>query len=95
MAIHHSILACGIPWIEEPDRLQSMGSYRVGHDWVTKTTNISIKINKNKLNSSPKSIKYREKVREEIINKIKEDKPPNQKTLPLITGMIKDMGTNY
>ena len=24
-----------IPWAEEPDRLQSMGSLRVGHDWVT------------------------------------------------------------
>ena len=24
-----------IPWMEEPGRLQSMGSQRVGHDWVT------------------------------------------------------------
>ena len=24
-----------IPWMEEPGRLQSMGSLRVGHDWVT------------------------------------------------------------
>ena len=24
-----------IPWTEEPGRLQSMGSWRVGHDWVT------------------------------------------------------------
>ena len=24
-----------IPWTEEPGRLQSMGSQRVGHDWVT------------------------------------------------------------
>ena len=24
-----------IPWTEEPDRLQSMGSLRVGHDWQT------------------------------------------------------------
>ena len=23
-----------IPWTEEPDRLQSMGSWRVGHDWA-------------------------------------------------------------
>ena len=23
----------GIPWAEEPGRLQSMGSQRVGHDW--------------------------------------------------------------
>ena len=35
MATHFSILAWRIPWIEEPDRLQSMGSQRVGHDRVT------------------------------------------------------------
>ena len=32
MAIHSSILAWRIPWIEEPDGLQFMGSQRVGHD---------------------------------------------------------------
>ena len=32
MAIHSSILAWKIPWTEEPDRLQSMGFQRVGHD---------------------------------------------------------------
>ena len=32
MATHSSILAWRIPWMEEPDRLQSMGSQRVGHD---------------------------------------------------------------
>ena len=31
-AIHSSTLAWKIPWTEEPDRLQSMGSQRVGHD---------------------------------------------------------------
>ena len=31
-AIHSSTLAWKIPWMEEPDRLQSMGSQRVGHD---------------------------------------------------------------
>ena len=34
MATHPSILAWRIPWTEEPDELQSMGSQRVGHDWV-------------------------------------------------------------
>ena len=34
--IHSSILAWRIPWIEEPGRLQSMGSWRVGHDWEMK-----------------------------------------------------------
>ena len=32
MATHPSILAWKIPWTEEPGRLQSMGSQRVGHD---------------------------------------------------------------
>ena len=35
MAPHSSTLAWKIPWMEEPSRLQSMGSLRVGHDWVT------------------------------------------------------------
>ena len=29
---HSSILAWRIPWTEEPGRLQSIGSQRVGHD---------------------------------------------------------------
>ena len=32
MATHSSTLAWKIPWTEKPDRLQSMGSQRVGHD---------------------------------------------------------------
>ena len=35
MAPHSSTPAWKIPWVEEPDRLQSMGSLRVGHDWAT------------------------------------------------------------
>ena len=35
MATHSSILAWRIPWIEEPGRLQSAGSQRVGNDWAT------------------------------------------------------------
>ena len=34
---HSSILAWRIPRTEEPGGLQSMGSQRVGHDWVTNT----------------------------------------------------------
>ena len=37
MATHSSILSWKIPWTEEPGRLLSMGSQRVGHDWVTNT----------------------------------------------------------
>ena len=32
MDTRSSILACEIPWTEEPGRLQSMGSQRVGQD---------------------------------------------------------------
>ena len=32
MEIHSSTIAWKTPWTVEPDRLQSMGSQRVGHD---------------------------------------------------------------
>ena len=32
MVTHSSMLAWRIPWTEKPDRLQSMGSQRVGHN---------------------------------------------------------------
>ena len=35
LAPHSSTLAWKIPWTEEPGGLQSMGSLRVRHDWVT------------------------------------------------------------
>ena len=35
MATHSSTIAWKIPWMEEPGRLQSTGSQRVGHDCVT------------------------------------------------------------
>ena len=35
MATHSSTLAWKIPWTEEPGGLQSIGSWRVGHDWTT------------------------------------------------------------
>ena len=37
MATHSSILTWRIPWTEGPSGLQSMGSQRVGHGWVTNT----------------------------------------------------------
>ena len=42
MVPHSSTLAWKIPWMEEPGRLQSMGSLRVGHDWAT---SLSLSIN--------------------------------------------------
>ena len=41
VATHSSILACKIPWTEEHS-LQSIGSQRVGHDWETNHTHLSI-----------------------------------------------------
>ena len=38
MATHSSILAWKIPWTEEPGRLQSTGSQRVGHDLAIEHT---------------------------------------------------------
>ena len=38
MVTHSSILTWRIPWIEEPGRLQSTGSQRVGHDLMTEHT---------------------------------------------------------
>ena len=36
MATHSNIIAWEIPWTEEPGRLPSMGSQRVGHNLATK-----------------------------------------------------------
>ena len=35
MTPHSSTLACKIPWMEEPGKLQSIVSLRVGHNWAT------------------------------------------------------------
>ena len=42
MATHSSILGWRIPWKEEPGRLQSKGSQRVGHDWATFTFSVGL-----------------------------------------------------
>ena len=38
MATHSSILVWKMPWTEEPGRVQSMGSQRVGQDRTTEHT---------------------------------------------------------
>ena len=43
MATHSSILPWRIPWSEESEELQSMGSQRVGHDWATNTFTNAVK----------------------------------------------------
>ena len=42
VAPYSSILAWRIPWTEEPGRLQSMGSQRVGHGWAHITSSVLI-----------------------------------------------------
>jgi len=51
MATHSSILACTIPWTEEPGGLQSMGSQGVGHNWVTENS-AGISLEKNQTQES-------------------------------------------
>ena len=51
MATHFSIIAWEIPWMEEPGRLQSMGSQRVRQDWATEHAHTDIQLDTE--NSSP------------------------------------------
>ena len=53
MATHSSTLAWKIPWVEEPGRLQSMGSLRVGHDWVTSLSLFTFMHGKGKWQPTP------------------------------------------
>ena len=54
MAIHSNTLAWKIPWTEDPDRLQSMGSQRVGHDWAT---SLSLSLYAKHQNQPPAKVK--------------------------------------
>ena len=57
MATHSSNLAVRISWTEEPGGPQSMGSQRVGHDWVTNIftyikwgwSSLKVQVNRHKL----------------------------------------------
>ena len=55
MATHSSTLAWRIPWIEEPDRLQSMGSQRVRRDWATERLHFSL-LKKKSQTEQPKTL---------------------------------------
>ena len=44
MATHSNTLAWKIPWVEEPGRLQSAWSQRVGHDWATELNWTDLKV---------------------------------------------------
>ena len=51
MTTYSSILAWRIPWAEDPGGLQSMGSQRVRHDWVTETHEMTLLLTINTHNS--------------------------------------------
>ena len=53
MAPNSSTLAWKLPWMEEPGRLQSMGSIRVGHDWATSLSLFSFMHWRRKWQSTP------------------------------------------
>ena len=40
IATHFSILACEIPWTQQPGGLQPVGSQIIGHDWPTNTSRV-------------------------------------------------------
>ena len=66
MATHSSILAWRIPWTEEPSGLQSTGSQRVGHDWVTSRSQPNCLVSKGKHRAVPEftlSISSKHKVK--------------------------------
>ena len=52
ITIHSSTIAWKIPWMEEPGRLQSMGSQRVGHDWAT-SLSLSAEIRRRQWHPTP------------------------------------------
>ena len=55
MAPHSSTLAWKIPWTEEPGRLQSMGSLRVRHYWVTSLLLFTFMHRRRKWQPTPRS----------------------------------------
>ena len=56
MATHSSTFAWKIPWMEEPGRLQSVGSQRVRHDWAI-SLSLSLLINRTpSIQSPPESL---------------------------------------
>ena len=54
MATRSSVLAWRIPWTGESSGLQSMGSPRVGHDWVTNTCVCTFPSSRQQVGSTPR-----------------------------------------
>ena len=61
MAIHSSTHASKIPWTEDPGRLQSMGSQRVGHDWVTSLSHGRFMLRFDRKQNSVKQLSFNKK----------------------------------
>ena len=53
MAPHSSTLAWEIPWMQEPGRLQSMGSQRVGHNWASSLSLFTFMLWRRKCQATP------------------------------------------
>ena len=68
MATHSNTPAWKIPWMEEPGRLQSMGSLRVRHDWETSLSLSHLNQLEEEEQAKPKVIRRKEK--EESRNKL-------------------------
>ena len=58
MAPHSSTPAWKIPWMEEPSRLQSMGSLGVGHDWATSLSLFTFMHWRRKWQPTPRILQY-------------------------------------
>ena len=66
-APHSSTLAWKIPWTEEPGGLQSMGSLRVGHDWVTSLSLFTLMHWRRKWQSTPVFVPGESQGRESLV----------------------------
>ena len=53
MATHSSVLSWRIPGTEEPDRLPSLGSHRVGHDWSNLAAAAAMKLQRRQWHPTP------------------------------------------
>ena len=74
--VYSSTLAWKIPWMGDPGRLQSMGSQRVRHDWVTNTHYVLYNL------SATKYMGYNPGLSKEIINYFNLDKRRHSKICP-------------
>ena len=87
MATHSSILAWRIPCTEEPGGLQSMGSQRVRHDWVTNSfieenwwTSLWLWVRQSEFRHASETMTHKLKIENLDSNKIKHSCPLKDRT---------------